>query len=90
MPEETDSVHDPWCVEHDPSGTCLGDVRALPSAGAAWIEGGAEPRIVVSLGRSDSGRRLPGLDAADARAVAAALEELADQVEEGTSSPDRP
>ncbi|PSL02854.1 hypothetical protein CLV30_109162 [Haloactinopolyspora alba] len=83
MTEDHAPGHDPWCAEHDPNGTCLGDVRRLPGAGATWIEGGRSPTVVVSLGRSATGRRLPGLDPSEARAVAAVLAELADEIERG-------
>ncbi len=76
-----DIEHRPWCVEHDPTGTCLGDVMPLPGGGAAWIEGGPDASIVVALGRSESRRGLSELDADDARTVGAALHELADEID---------
>ena len=77
-PQHTDGH--PWCAEHDPSGACLGDIRTLPRDGAAWLEAdGDDAAVVLALARP--GGRLPRLGAAEARELAAALTELADQLD---------
>lgn len=80
MTSDDDTEHYPWCVEHDPTGTCLSDVARLADGGAAWIEGSTSPKIVISLGPPSRGH-LPELLATDARQIAAALENLADQID---------
>jgi hypothetical protein len=78
-PQHTDGH--PWCAEHDPSGTCLGDIHTLSRDGAAWLEAaGADAAVVIALPRT-GGRRLPRLSSAEARELAAALTELADQLD---------
>jgi hypothetical protein len=84
-PQHTDGH--PWCAEHDPSGTCLGDIRTLSRDGAAWLEAdGDGAAVVLALARPDGHRppRLPRLSAAEARELAAALTELADQLDRST------
>ncbi|MBB5791611.1 hypothetical protein [Jiangella mangrovi] len=79
-PQHTDGH--PWCAEHDPSGTCLGDLHVLPRDGAAWLEGapGQDSLIVVALARPTP-RTLPRFTAAEARELAGALTALAGALE---------
>lgn len=87
-PQHTDGH--PWCVEHDPSGTCLGDLHPLPHEGAAWLESGIDDgvrrgHVVVALARPGT-RGLPRLTAAEARDLAGTLTALADRLEPAGSS----
>ncbi|WP_026876892.1 hypothetical protein [Jiangella gansuensis] len=74
-----DSEGFPWCVEHDPTGTCLGDVRRLPGGGAAWLEGAGSATLRIALGRPRRGN-LSQLTAAQVRELIATLEELSEQM----------
>lgn len=74
------SDHRPWCVEHDPTGTCLGELRRLPGGGAAWLESATTTKIVVALGRSGR-RHVCELDPSGARRLAVVIGELASQIE---------
>jgi hypothetical protein len=80
----------PWCAEHDPTGTCLGDLHVLPGDGAAWLEGGPGGEgavVVVALARPRT-RRLPAFTAAEARELAATLAALAGELD-GSAGGDR-